>query len=157
MFGKASDRTKRTTEALKSDVEVLMHAAQVKLRSCGKRDASQILKDISMSLKRATKYKRAFAMRQQNEKAETKMTPVSALAMFVEAGLSKRQYEIIRSTQKHIYPCYSLLQKTKLDCYPHKESYRVTDTCAEINLQKVIISYVHTLVNLFARSRTHLE
>ena len=90
MFGKASDRTKRTTEALKSDVEVLMHAAQVKLRSCGKRDASQILKDISMSPKRATKYKRAFAMRQPDEKAETKMTLVSALAMFVEAGLSRR-------------------------------------------------------------------
>ena len=38
MFGKASDRTKRTTEALRStvNVEVLTHAAQVKLRSCGK-------------------------------------------------------------------------------------------------------------------------
>jgi hypothetical protein len=112
MFSKASDRTKRrTTEALRSavDVEVLTHAAQVKLRSCGKRDASQVLKDFSMSPQRATKYKRAFAMRQQNEKAQTKMTPVSALAMFVEDGLSRRQYEIIRSTHKRIYPCYSLL------------------------------------------------
>jgi len=94
-------------------VEVLTHAAQVKLRSCWKRDASQVLKDISMSPKRATKYKRAFAMRQQDEKAQTKMTPVSVLAMFVEAGLSRRQYEIIRRTHKHIYPCYSLLQKAK--------------------------------------------
>ena len=42
-------------------------------------------------------------MRQQDEKTETKMTPVSALAMCVEAGLSRRQYEIIRSTHKHIY------------------------------------------------------
>jgi len=61
-----------------------------------------------MSPKRATKYKRAIAMRQQDEKAETKMTPVSALAMFVEAGLSRRQYEIIWSAHKHTYPCYSL-------------------------------------------------
>ena len=116
-------------------MEVLTHAAQVKLRSCGKRDTSQVLKDISMPPKRATKYKRTFAMRLQDEKAQTKMTPVSALAMFVVAGLSRRQYEIIRSTHKHIYPCYSLLQKAKLDCYPDKESHRVTDTCAEINLQ----------------------
>jgi hypothetical protein len=86
MFSKASDRTKRTAEALRStvDVEVLTHAAHVKLQSCGKRDASQVLKDFSMSPKRATKYKKAFAMRQQNEKAQTKMTPVSTLAMFVE-------------------------------------------------------------------------
>ena len=73
MFSKASDRTKiRTTEALRSavDVEVLIHAAQVKLRSCGKRDTSQVLKDISMAPKRATKYKTAFAMRQQDEKAQ---------------------------------------------------------------------------------------
>jgi len=73
MFSKASDRSKRrTTEALMSavDVEVLTHAAQVKLRSCGKKDASQVLKDISMSPKRATKYQRAFAMRQQDEKAQ---------------------------------------------------------------------------------------
>ena len=73
MFSKLSDRSKtRTTAALRSavDVEVLTHAAQVKLRSCGKRDASQVLKDISMSPKRATKYKRALAMRQQDEKAQ---------------------------------------------------------------------------------------
>jgi len=117
MFSKASDRTKRTTEALRSavEVEVLTHAAQVKLRSCWKRDASQVLKDISTAPKRATEYKRAFAMRQQDEKAQTKMTPVSALAIFVEAVLSRRKYEIIRSTHKHIriYPCYSLLQKAK--------------------------------------------
>jgi len=118
IFSKAGDRTKRrTTEALRSavEVEVLTHAAQVKLRSCGKRDASQVLKDISMAPKRATKYKRAFVMRQQDEKAQTKMTPVSALAIFVEAGRSRRQYEIIRSTHKHIrvYPCYSLVQKAK--------------------------------------------
>jgi hypothetical protein len=105
MFIKASDRTKRrTNEALRSavDVEVLTHAAQVKLRSCGKRDVSQVLKDITVSPKRVTKYKRGFAMRQQDERAQTKMTPVSALAMFVEAGLSRRQYEVIRSTHKHI-------------------------------------------------------
>jgi len=48
MFGKASDRTKRrTTEALRSavDVEVLMHAAEVKLRSCGK---SKIVKNTAV-------------------------------------------------------------------------------------------------------------
>jgi hypothetical protein len=81
---------------------------------------------------------KSIRLRQHNEKAQTKMTPVSALAMFVEAVLSRRQCEIIRSTHKLIYPCYSLLQKAKLDCNPDKESYRVTETCAEINLPKLL-------------------
>jgi len=72
------------------------------------------------------------------------MTPVSTLAMFVEAGLSRRQYEIIWSAHKHIYPCYSLLQKAELKCYPD-ESYRVTDTCAETNLQKLDHTVTHLL------------
>jgi hypothetical protein len=46
-----------------------------------------------------------------------------------------------------IYPCYSLLQKAKLDYYPDKESYRVSDTCAEINLQKLLDHTVTRLLN----------
>lgn len=60
------------------------------------------------------------------------------LAMFMEADLSRRQYKIIRSTSKKIYPSYSLPQKAKNDCYPPKEVYEVTETCAEINLQGLL-------------------
>jgi hypothetical protein len=105
-FSDASDRSKRRkTEDVRNsmDVELLIHATQLKLRSSGKRDASQVLKAITSSPTRATKYKKAFAS--QQEKIQIKMTSVSALAMFVEAGLSRRQYEIIRNTQKQIYPC----------------------------------------------------
>lgn len=56
--------------------------------------------------------------------------------MFVEADLSRRQYEIIRSASKELYPYYSVLKKAKRDCYPPKESYKVTETCAEVNLQR---------------------
>jgi hypothetical protein len=52
-----------------------------------------VLKAITSSPTRATQYKKAFVS--QQEKIQTKMTSVSALAMFVEAGLSRRQYEII--------------------------------------------------------------
>jgi hypothetical protein len=66
---------------------------------------------------------RAFAMLQQNEKAQRKMTPVSALAMFVDAGLSRRQYEIIRSTHKHIQ--MSQEECTKLrESVPYVKLYR---------------------------------
>jgi hypothetical protein len=102
-------------------------------------------------------------MQQQNlpnmseKRKSTKMIPVSALAMFVEAGLSRRKYVIIRSTHKHIYPCYSLLQKAKLDFYPNKESYRVSDTCAEINLQKLLDHTVTRLLNYLQEVHTLSE
>lgn len=58
--------------------------------------------------------------------------------MYVEADLFRRQYEIIRQSNKKLYPCYTILQKAKMDCYPNKKSYRVTATCAEINLQDLL-------------------
>ena len=58
--------------------------------------------------------------------------------MFVEANLSRKQYDIVRNTKKQVYPCYSFLQKAKLDCYPEKDSYNVTESCAEIQLQPLL-------------------
>lgn len=140
-FGGLSDRSKRRkTESLRSstDVEVLTHAAQLKLGTSGKRDAAQVLKELTTSPKRATKYKRAFAKTQQMGKERMQMAPLQALSLFVEAGLSRSQYEIIRNSQKKLYPCYSFLQRAKMDCYPDKETYHVTDTCAEINIQALL-------------------
>lgn len=64
--------------------------------------------------------------------------------------ISRRQYEIIRSTNKRLYPCYSLLQRAKKDCYPNKSAFRVTETCAEIRLQDLMY---HTVLRLL----TYLE
>ncbi|CAH0560552.1 unnamed protein product [Brassicogethes aeneus] len=70
---------------------------------------------------------------------------LTALSVFVEADLSRRQYEIVRSTSQKLYPSYSILQKAKSDCYPPKESYEVTETCAQINLQELLN---HTTIRL---------
>lgn len=109
LFGDSSERTKRRkTEEIRSNVEedVIVHAAQIELRKSGKRNASDILKEItSTSPTRATKYKRAFS---ETRKEETcPLTPLQALAMFVEADLTRRQYEIIRNTNKKFFPCPS--------------------------------------------------
>lgn len=63
---------------------------------------------------------------------------IKGLAIFVEAGLSRRQYEIIRTNDKKLYPCYTILQNAKKDCYPVPDSYQVTATSAEINLQDLM-------------------
>ncbi|XP_050298635.1 uncharacterized protein LOC126737681 [Anthonomus grandis grandis] len=58
--------------------------------------------------------------------------------MFIEADLSKRQYEIIRSYNPSMYPCYSKIQEVKKECYPDKESITVTETLADIKLQNLM-------------------
>lgn len=58
--------------------------------------------------------------------------------MFVDAGLSRSQYDLIRSSSKKIYPCYSIVQRAKMECYPDKESIIVTETSAEVNIQALI-------------------
>jgi putative heme iron utilization protein len=79
----------------------------------------------------------------QEDKAQLK---TCALVIFVEAGLSRRQYEIIKSINKKLYLCYSVLQEVKMNCYQNKESYRVTDTCAKINLQN-LLNHMVTIVD----------
>lgn len=138
-FNELSERSKRRkTETLRitADNDMLIHAAQTNLQTSGKKDASSILKQIMNSPTRATKLKKAYKTVQDDK--EKKLTPLSALSVFVEADLTRRQYEIIRSASKKLFPSYSILQKAKSDCYPPKESYEVTETCVQVNLQDVL-------------------
>lgn len=100
------------------------------LQTQGKRNASKILRDITNS-STARKYNKA-------EHAVCCLTPLQALSMFVEADLTRRQYEIIRNTNKSLYPCYDVLLKAKKECYPPKDCIRITSTCAESSLQSLI-------------------
>ncbi|KAK4881641.1 hypothetical protein RN001_004960 [Aquatica leii] len=105
--------------------EELSFATHVKLLSEGKADASNLIRNLSKSPNRAKKYRKALIERQKEQIQQ--LTPVEALSMFVEAGLCRKHY-----------PCYTILQNVKKDCYPVQESYRITATCAEVNLQDVL-------------------
>lgn len=108
----------------------------MKLRKTGNIEAASVVKDLSKSPTRAKKYK--AAMRKVSCETLKKLSPLLALSMFTEAGLTRSQYEIVRATNKDFFPCYSILQKAKRDCYPKPESYRVTSTCAEVELQELL-------------------
>lgn len=139
-FEDASERSKRRkTEDLRSsfDKEVIIHAAQVELGKSGKRDASNVLKDITSTPTRARKYKKAFYLTKSSKKHHA-LTPMQSLQMFVDADLTQGQYEIIRKTNRKFFPCYSVLQKAKKKCYPPKETCTVTSTSAEADLQPLM-------------------
>lgn len=65
--------------------------------------------------------------------------------MFVESELSRKQYEVIGSCRKKLYPCYSIIQREK-NGSPVQESYRITATCAEVNLQDLLYQTVTRLL-----------
>lgn len=157
-FGDVSERTKRRkTEALRSKMssEELTFATHVKLQCEGKTDASNVIKGLTQSPTRARKYRKALIRRQNEQKQQ--LAPLEALSMFVEAGLSRKQYEIIRSFNTNNYPCYTILQKAKKDCYPVQESYSVTATCAEINLQDVLNHTAQRLLLSLTEVIQHLD
>ncbi|PZC78080.1 hypothetical protein B5X24_HaOG202615 [Helicoverpa armigera] len=110
----------------------------MKLRETGKVDASKIVKDLTKSPRRARKY--AVAMKkstcEEDQEKSKRLAHSRALFMFVEAGLTQAQYEVVRETNPSFYPCYSILKKLKKECYP--EIHRVTETCAEVQVQNLM-------------------
>lgn len=129
---------RRRTEIVRSDVSTdeLVYATQMKLRETGKHDAARVVKDINTSPTRGKKYMKHY--KNSSTPTRKQLTPTKALSIFIDASLSRKQYEIIRTSDPKLYPCYSLLQKSKKECYPVKEAYRVTESCAEVSLQELL-------------------
>lgn len=117
-------------------MEKLAFATEMKLRETGKSQASKILKEAIDSPGRAKRYKKALSVSFQRQ--SEKLSTLKALSIFVEANLSRKQYEVVRTSDKKLFPCYSILQKAKKQCYPIPESYTVTETLAEVNLQNLL-------------------
>lgn len=158
-----SKRRKTTLLRKENEAEALLFAGQMALRKSGNVSGAQVLKDIMSSPSRGNKYKKAFRKRDTVE--SEKLTPTQALSMFVEASLTRRQYEIIRESSRKLYPSYSLLQRAKQDCYPDSNAYQVTETCAEIKLQaladhtvkRFIIYLEEVLISLTQKELASLE
>lgn len=138
------------------EVEKLVYATQMQLRKAGNVEGSKVLKDITNSPTRGVKYIKTLTY-YSSIQDKSQLTPLQALSKFVEAGLSRKQYEIIRTSDKKLFPCYSIIQKAKKECYADPESYRVTATCAEIQLQALLnhtserlITYLEDVLNILA-------
>ncbi|KAL4705530.1 hypothetical protein ACJJTC_005362, partial [Scirpophaga incertulas] len=140
LFLDLSERSKRrkTEELRTSNIDELTYATQMKLREKGKVEASRIVKDLTKSPRRARKYAAAMKKSTLEEEQDKimKLKHFRALFMYTEAGLTQAQYEIVRDTNPSFYPCYTILQKLKKECYP--TIHRVTETCAEVTVQNLM-------------------
>lgn len=141
-FVQLSERSKRRkTQHLRERFQVteVTYASQMMLRDSGNVEGSKVVKDITSSPTRGAKYRLALdGMRRRDSQEIIRLSPNQALSIFVEASLTRKQYEIIRTGAKKVYPCYSVIQEAKKQAYPVSESYHVTATCAEIQLQALL-------------------
>lgn len=161
----SSPSRRRKTKSLREQIpcDQLTYAAQMSHRAAGHSDASKVIKDILYTPAKALTYRMSVAFAEKN--IIKKHSPSEALAIFVEADMTRKQYEIIHAANKNIYPCYSLLQKAKKECYPRPDSMRVTETCCEINLQDLLdhtstrlCEYLHEVIEtLNEEQRKKLE
>ncbi|CAH1099302.1 unnamed protein product [Psylliodes chrysocephalus] len=146
-FEELCDRSKRRkTKELREQVPVeeLTYAAGVSQRVSGHSDASKIIKEIIASPTRAAEIRKVITTVSKQTTVK-KHTPAEALAIFVEGDFTRRRWEIIHRSNKSIYPCYSLIQKAKKECYPDEASMCVTETCSEVRLQALLD---HTVLRL---------
>jgi len=74
--------------------------------------------------------------------APIKLTSGEALALLIDADLTKAQYELIREKAKErnadIFPLYANVTKAKKECYPLSSSIKITDTCASTKFQDIL-------------------
>lgn len=139
-FRELSERSKRRrTKDLRDQVPVdeLMFAARVSQGTSGNTDTSKVLKEITATPTRATKFRKIISSAKKDHMTK-KYTPREALALFVEGDFTRRQWELIQGERKDVYPCYSLIQKAKKECYPKEESIKVTETSFEVDLQALL-------------------
>lgn len=136
-FQECSERSKRRkTEKVRSEIshEELTYAAVMSERAAGNNDLSQIIKQASATPRRATRFRKIISSADKSSKSG-KLTITQALIKYVEADLTRKQYNVIRDGQEDIYPCYSLLQRAKTECYPKSI---VSESIAEITLQDLL-------------------
>jgi len=109
------------------------------LRSSGNLHSAQVVQDITTSPTRALRYRTAL---QATSTVETTLSVDVALSIMVEAKLTKKQYNVIRSSMKEnncrLYPNYEAVRAAKELCYPPRSSITITESSVDIKLQDLL-------------------
>ena len=126
-----SNRLKTENIRLQHSPEELPYASQMSLRSGGHLEAAKVVKDITItSPKRALKYKTAYKQVSTQELPATE-----ALLMFVDANLTRQQYNTIRKKDLSRFLCYKKIKLAKLS---RNKAIAVTETSAKIKLRALL-------------------
>lgn len=117
-FKESSEKTKRRkveTLVQQGSPEELTFAARVSLQAAGRRDAAEVVKQVDISPKRASKIKKMI--KSPGPQSPIKLSPDQALAFYVDTKLTRHQYISMRKVgiaqKANIYPCYDKIIASK--------------------------------------------
>lgn len=136
-----SDRSKRRrTEDIRGNYtyQELSYAAQMSLPVSGNLDASNIVKEVSLSSpSKATDYRKR-AVSSLSEKLDGN----EALALIYDTGMSKGGYQQIRNRFKakgiENIPPYTAVCAARNSCYPHYDFLSFSESKAKVQLQSLL-------------------
>ena len=145
---------KRKVEHLletKSKQEILL-AAELSLRSSRKRDAAQLVRELSQGSPQLATHIKKLRTVCNRTNANATLNGEQALALMVNAKLSTNQYKMIRKQWKSLgnngYPSYEIIKREKQKCYPIESSIKVTEDSAEVKVQNLMDHTIQRICSL---------
>ena len=140
-FEDCSMNTKRKkVSALRKgeDTSSLSLAIEMNLRAEGKVAEAKIIKEMLHDSPGCAS--RMVKDRKSSNDELIPYSPTDALALIIDADLSRRGYQVLRKQamkrNSNLYPSYKLIQKAKQECYPTKTT--VSERKAETDLQSMM-------------------
>ncbi|KAK9710628.1 hypothetical protein QE152_g25910 [Popillia japonica] len=83
-----------------------------------------------------------------------KLAPEDPLSTYVEAKLTRHQYNVVKSKDILVFPSYKVIQLAKKDYYTNKDGITVNEISAEVKLQELLN---HTVSRLVESQRQVIE
>ena len=145
LFSECSKKTKRRkTEHLREAAgpAELALATQISLKTSDEKEAANLMENALRTPTRAAKILSAYKEHSGSCKSALKYSADDALALIMDAKLSKSQYTLLRVQAKQrnvdLYPTYNEVGEAKLNCYTYLGDITVTEISARVNLQSLL-------------------
>lgn len=136
----------KKTKILRDTISLpeLLYASQVKLQSAGYVEESKVLRAIYEKCCKGINLKKKL----KQPLPTLKISNTKALAVFVEAKLTRNQYNVVRQAAPQIFPSYNNIQTEKQKTYPESTSFKISETSVEVTLQGLLNHTAERLIEL---------
>lgn len=131
---------RRKVSKIRSELSTqeLVLAVEKSFKADGFLDASKLVSIISESPELATDFMQSY----KKQLVTKKYTADEALALMIDIGLSARQYIVMYEGSKKkncsLYPPYHQVAAAKNNCYPPKDSIKISDIGFSVDLQSIL-------------------
>lgn len=141
-FQLCSDRTKRRRCAILRESANAIQIQQTFLSNLRKNNQKLDAKIVRQLLRLGPQRKIKILESIEKDAELTKYTPDEALALYIDAKMTKHQYELVAhgaaSRNSNIYPSYHRILDAKKQCYPPEEFIEITDYSVTVDLQALL-------------------